>query len=516
MFRIAAGPSARVRLLLLVVLGLSACTCGSRAIPVSASAPDAPGSGATTGRPPSGDPQRGTPGDGGTMATRPPSGAPRQGTPGDGGATSVRPPSETTTQQGPRPSSFRTCPNKAPGGCDYGEACDFTEYDVLCAGGPCNTPQTGDQRCHRVCDDGACGSGETCVRRTVLVSDTGTRQQPLCLCAGGNCPERGPGGIPQPAEGGLALWRRERDLPMDLYYHAAAASPDRVFVSGGLHIQQLTGSGATLKENAKVFSAPLQPDGSLGEWRESGTLPVPLIHHGMAVLGGRLFVAGGQRDNDFTASVVSAPIREDGSLGPWREEAPLPQPRGWHSLVASDEALWVAGGTIDSGNFTQGRRDVLRAKVSGARVTAWESFDAPTELHYDQGAALANGRLYAVGARGELSSVPLDTGRNWRSEPTPPWNGTVDFGASGQHGVRLVALHDALLVVMPRGLTLTASLQPDGTVKDWRPASRLHHVMSSFATATSRTGRVYVLGGTSSTPAMQRNPEVWSTMELTR
>jgi hypothetical protein len=111
--------------------------------------------------------------------------------------------------------------------------------------------------------------------------------------------------------------------------------------------------------------------------------------------------------------------------------------------------------------------------------------------------------------------VSLDTGRDWRAESLPPWKGTVDFGASGQHAVRLVATRDMLLLVLPRGLTLTANLQPDGTVKDWRPASRLHHVTSGFATATSPTGRVYVLGGTSSTHTSQRNPEVWSTQRLT-
>jgi len=61
---------------------------------------------------------------------------------------------------GPRPSSMRL------GDCDWGEASDYLFYD--CAFDPCHAPpQTGDQRCHRRCDDGMCAAGERCEQRPV-------------------------------------------------------------------------------------------------------------------------------------------------------------------------------------------------------------------------------------------------------------------------------------------------------------------------------------------------------------
>ncbi|MFP2907034.1 hypothetical protein ACLESD_18705 [Pyxidicoccus sp. 3LFB2] len=425
--------------------------------------------------------------------------------------------SGVTPTTAPRPSSFRACQGKVPGGCDYGEACDLAVDDTLCEDGPCKSQQTGDSRCHRVCDDGRCGSGETCVRRTVSISDTGTRELALCLCTGKDCPERGPGGIPWPPEGGLALWRPERELPVDLYHHAAAASQERLFVSGGMRIQELRSSGASLEQNAKVFSAPFLADGRLGAWKESGTLPVPLFHHAMTVARGRLFVAGGQQLTGFTDAVTSAPIREDGTLGPWRQEAALPSPRAWHSLVSTVEDLWVVGGSLDANAFSQGTNQVWRASVSAApeaRASGWTVTKAPARLHYNQGVAVSNWRLHAVHGRGQLFSVSLGGEGEWREDPSPPWSGLVDFGASGHHTVRLVALQDLLLVLMPRGLTLTADLLPDGTVKDWRPASRLHGPIDGFATARSPQGSVYVLGGTKGQPVQERNREVWSTRPL--
>ncbi len=304
-------------------------------------------------------------------------------------------------------------------------------------------------------------------------------------------------------------------MPVDLYYHAATSSPERLFVSGGLRIQEVTRGSASLEPNPKVFSAPFQAEGGLGAWKESGPLPEPLSHHGMAVAAGRLFVAGGQLSEEFTAAVRSAPVRADGSLGPWRQEASLPGPRAWHSLVARGESLWVVGGSVNASSFDLGTRDLWHAKLSAdGRVTGWESLAAPANLSYDQSVAVSDGRLYTVDDQGEMYSVAPGRGEPWRTETSPPWKGHEDFRRSGNHLVRLVALPGRLLVLMPRGLTLTASLRADGTLKDWRPASRLYSVISGFATATGPGGRAYVLGGTSGEASMRRNAEVWSTGPL--
>lgn len=239
----------------------------------------------------------------------------------------------------------------------------------------------------------------------------------------------------------------------------------------------------------------------------------------MAVARGRLFVAGGQRVGDFTDAVTSAPILADGLLGPWRREAPLPEPRARHVLVASGAELLVVGGTLDTSFFTKGTRKVWRAKVSAApeaRVSNQEVLEAPGPLHFNQGVALSKGRLHAVDSLGRLYSVALDAGQHWRAEPSPPWNGLVNFGASGQHLMHFVAVEELLVFLLPRGLVLIADLQRDGTVKDWRPASRIHGPNANFANVVSPGGFVYVLGDTKGAQSSERNPEAWSTRWLAR
>lgn len=304
-------------------------------------------------------------------------------------------------------------------------------------------------------------------------------------------------------------------MPVDLYYHASAASRDRVFVSGGLSFTP--GSTSSLDRQATVFSAPIQTDGVLGAWTQSAQLPDPLVHHAMVVADQRLFVAGGELRGGFSTVVSSAPLREDGTLGPWQTEAPLPQPRGWHALVAAGAELWVVGGSLDRSYFTTGTPQLWRAKRSASRIEGWESIEAPTELRFDQTPAVAMGRLYVTGAEGKLHSMALDAEHVWRTEPsTPSWPGRSGGGDARLDAVRLLAMEDRLVLLMPQGRVLTAPLQAEGRVGPWTQASRMYGPGSGFTASQGEDGRIYVFGGTSANPEERRNARVWSSQRLTQ
>lgn len=411
----------------------------------------------------------------------------------------------------PRPSSFVPCEN----GCDFGEACDSTVVDILCVPEtPCGPEDTGDGLCHRVCSDDLCGPDEHCEDRTTLVSDTGMQVTPLCLCDDDACPERGPGGEPWPPEGGIEAFRNETPLPFDVYYHAAAASDDFLFASGGLTIDELTDTSATLAHVDAVLSAPIQSDGSLGDWEQAGTLEEPAIHHGMAAFAGRLYVAGGQIQQDFVDGVASAPIESDGSLGDWREEAPLPGVRAWHQLMASHGVLIVAGGSSDESYFTDADKSVYFSEIdSDGSLRGWQT--APAPGHYDGGAAVFGERLYVVDDNGSLGSIAIDDlvdgASEFRRETIPPLSSYVDFLASGWHTVRLLGLCDTLLITVPDGIAVIAPVDSAGIVGTFQRASRVYGPATGYAAVSAPNGRAYVLGGTNGRIPIRRVDGVWST-----
>jgi len=299
--------------------------------------------------------------------------------------------------------------------------------------------------------------------------------------------------MPWPPEGGLAPWQAQPDLPSDRYYHAAAAGAGWLFTGGGLKVKEYVAGGASaiLESPTTIFAAPLSGR-TLGAWKPAGDLPAPLVHPAFAVTRGRLYLAGGQMasSRQFTAEVQSAVIGADGTLGPWRLEAALPQPRAWHRLLVAGDRLVVAGGTLSTDYSSNGTALVWAAGLGADGVLErWRIFAAPAPGFYDGGVGVASGRIYLLGEDGVLHSARPDDLDHWRDEnpwklyrgiletnnPTDPNMGPVHlFGSCG-----------ALVALVLGGNALTAPLDGEGRVGAWRNASRFYGTPHGYATAAT-------------------------------
>jgi hypothetical protein len=417
----------------------------------------------------------------------------------------------------PRPSSLRR------GGCDFGETVDFTRYDLNCAPDTsCSPAQTGDQLCHRVCDDGQCAASETCEKRTVYVSDTPSRFASLCMCAGGACAENS--SDLSAAEGQLAGWRDEVPMPVDLYYHAAAATDRHLFVSGGLEVKSRSPNGsATSEPKDTVYVADLDADGAVAGWREAGKLAAPIVNHAMVAVGDRLYIAGGQTyaptgSSGFSDAVVSYPVAPDGSLGASRDEARLPHPRGWHVLLADTgdagthpARLIVASGGIDSRYFTDGTTEIAFAEVAAGdgAVTAWSTAAAPAALYYDGAAGIAAGTLFGF-VSGEytdrssraLYGIRLPDLVSGASPSAFVKNAAWPFDPAALSAVnerfRLAGSCEALVLLGEGGAAATAPVDAAAHVGAFRAAARFFGTSSGSAIAAGHSGRIYATGGSGS------------------
>lgn len=114
-----------------------------------------------------------------------------------------------------------------------------------------------------------------------------------------------------------------------------------IFVLGGLDAM-----GAA---TATVYEASLDAAGSVGAWTEATALPDARYAFGAVVFRGRLYVAGGNDATDTpVATVYSAPINGDGTLGMWSALPDLPVPVAYHRLVTTGGVLYVLGGTLSA------------------------------------------------------------------------------------------------------------------------------------------------------------------------
>ena len=138
----------------------------------------------------------------------------------------------------------------------------------------------------------------------------------------------------------------------------------------------MTGAGDTLYVSGgyddtavrqELLAAAINPDGTLGAWQAS-SMPVAREYHGAVVRDGRLTLLGGRNGTASAglARVDSAALNPDGSLGAWAGEPPLPEPLYRQGAVAvrrhGSDFIYVLGGLSGS----QYRANVYRSNVPPA------------------------------------------------------------------------------------------------------------------------------------------------------
>ena len=154
----------------------------------------------------------------------------------------------------------------------------------------------------------------------------------------------------------LATWTQTTALPAARGFSAAVvATSFNSKVGGNGTIYVLGGLDATGAATSTIYEVSLNADGTIpavspaaGSWATLTATPLPqaLYAHGAVIFHGHIYVAGG---NDSTgtpvAKVYSAPINTDGTLGAWTTLVDLPDTRAHHQFVTAAGNIYVLGGT---------------------------------------------------------------------------------------------------------------------------------------------------------------------------
>jgi N-acetylneuraminic acid mutarotase len=142
-------------------------------------------------------------------------------------------------------------------------------------------------------------------------------------------------------------WTSTNSLMTAAYYAASLVTKNYIYVLGGQ-----SSNGAALNT---IQRASFDNNGVLSSaWSNVGTLPVAMYGMGYAATKGRFYLIGGYDDTDHsTSSVYSAPINPDGTLGSFREEISLPDTRGYNSCFVIKNKLYVVCGNTNTNDIYQ-------------------------------------------------------------------------------------------------------------------------------------------------------------------
>ena len=134
------------------------------------------------------------------------------------------------------------------------------------------------------------------------------------------------------SDGTIGNWTTATALPAAIYYHSVLVTKNRIHVIGGFN--------STNK--ATVYTAPINADGTLGTWVAGGNLPAGLSQSQVIITNGRVYMLGGASTN----AVYTAPINTDGTLGTWTTGTSLPVAIWNTCVVVTKNRVYLVGGII--------------------------------------------------------------------------------------------------------------------------------------------------------------------------
>ena len=295
----------------------------------------------------------------------------------------------------------------------------------------------------------------------------------------------------------MSTWTRLPNLPLSLNFFPLVAAPYSLLVVGGNTPDSV--------QESQVYCAHIGPGGELGHWAATSPLPQALMSHAALLENGRLFVIGGSNQDGVQASVFSAPLQDNGALGEWKILPPLPQPRYRHSAVAANGYLFVLGGVTSNEDISDiiYRTPVNADGTLGAWTPLSRTLPVPLEGHT---AAIVNDYLFILGGwggispgmRDEVYKAAIDPEGNlgpWQSVtplPQPLWWHAATVAGGGilvSGGLNLDHPSSALQRTVYR-----ATPNANGDIDAWMELSPLPYPIAAHAFAATND-YLYVAGG---------------------
>ena len=290
------------------------------------------------------------------------------------------------------------------------------------------------------------------------------------------------------AETTLGAWTTGALLPNTLYYPQAIVTKNRVYLLGGFTDHSYSST---------TYTAPINPDGTLGAWTTGTSLPATIACSQAIVTKNRVYLLGGIIDNSYSSTTYTAPINPDGTLGAWTTATSLPATVGYSQAIVTNNRVYLLGGYSNGSDSST----VYTAPINpDGTLGTWTTSDSlPVAVSYSQ-AIVTKNRVYLLGGAID-DSYSADV-------YTAPINPDGTLGAWTTSASLPAAVADSQAIVTKNRVYLlggtiddsysadvyTAPINPDGILGAWTTAGSLPATVASSQTIVTKN-RVYLLGG---------------------
>ena len=279
------------------------------------------------------------------------------------------------------------------------------------------------------------------------------------------------------SDGTLGAWTTGTSLPSVVSYTQAAVIKNRVYLFGGW-------DGTT--SYATVYTASINSDGTLGVWTISTSLPKPVSEAQVIVMKNRVYLLGGWSvTTGYSSEIYSSAINADGTLGTWTMDANLPVALSESQVIATKNHVYLLGGRISNGSRTD---IVYSVPISGSEN------DYSVYYSYDNTNYMMPGSGKPWQQQYEINTTQLADITGWSAGTSLPSIVSVSHSIVTKNRVYLLGGWNGTAHV---STVYTAPINTDGTLGTWSTGTSLPDILS-YSQAIVTKNRVYLLGGATS------------------
>lgn len=190
-------------------------------------------------------------------------------------------------------------------------------------------------------------------------------------------------------------WISLADKPTPVSFVQGAVIGGRIFIPGGeLNNGQIT--------NALEMYDPRQD-----AWESGPDLPVPLSGYALVAYEGRLYIFGGFDGEQYRREVFMYTPGPAGEAGVWQQMTSMPGARGFLGAAASGGKIYLIGGLGPDGQALA-RSDVYTPALDDGQNNPWQEGMPLPEARAHHGMTNVGDLLFVIGGRGEAGQ-PLSS-----------------------------------------------------------------------------------------------------------
>jgi len=222
------------------------------------------------------------------------------------------------------------------------------------------------------------------------------------------------------------------------------------------------------------------------QWSIIGDIPDSRVSSGAAVVGDKVFVVGGWKNEDILSSV----FMYDSSFDTWTSSVPcLQSGRSGHGVAVLTNRIYAVGGINMEGNELD-TAEVLDVAMGG-RTQAWRNIANMNTRRRGVAIGVLNGKLLAVG--GHDGKRCLSSVESYDPE-TDTWSPVADMTVP-RYGAGVAVLNGFLYCVGGRSSRVEKIVEkynPD--TNSWSLVTKMNH-SRTYAGVVTYKGCLYVIGG---------------------